>query len=316
MQSDIWQTLQAWALTLLLYPGVVYAALVALVGEWLAGTLRPLFAQRLYRTQASARLYSLLQPLYTFLKLLGRQEAVRWQRPDDEPTAPSHPGESLLAVIGALAPLLALILLPVAGSPLIRQIGSAGDLSILLVLLAVQPIANAVLRLREGGMATLQGARSLGRLLAGLLPTLLVVAALVEVSGARTLELAGLTAAPITAQQTLVRLLAAAALLVALPWWIGGQAAMESSAGAYAGRLLQPVALAASWVMLVLPTPGELPWAIILFIGGTLFAYVAMKLIAERWSPTRRESDATNLLWVTTLPVAAAALVLALWTGA
>jgi hypothetical protein len=316
VQADVWQTIQAWLLTLLLYPGALFAVLVVLVGEWLASTLRPLFSPRLFRGQA--RLYSLLQPLYTFLKLLGRQGAVRWQRPDDSPTASSHPGETLLAVVGAIAPLLALALLPIRGSRIGRELGEVGDLLTLLLLLAVQPVTRAVLRLREGGLEALMGARDLGRLLAGLLPTLLVVAALVQVSGTGTTALSGLTAAPLTPQQTLVRLLAGVALLVALPWltsWRRGESGEEGSAGMYAGRFLQTVALAAFWAAVVLPAPGEMPWAVALFVAGTLFAYVTIKTVAERWAPARREGEAANLLWAATLPMSAIALVLAFWVG-
>lgn len=317
MQAEVWGTIQAWLITLLLYPGALFATLMLLVGEWLAEALRPLFSPRLYRGQA--RPYSFVQPMYTFLKLLGRQSAVRWQGPlrsGDELSTPSHPGETLLAVVGAIAPLLTLALLPVAGSSIGRQLGSVGDLMLVLALLAVQPIANAVLRLREGGLETLSGARDLGRLLAGLLPTLLIVAALIEVSGTHTTRLADLTAAPLTPQQTLVRLLAGVALLLTLQWWSSReieQGQEERSAAAYAAHFLQRVALAAFWAVIVLPRPGEMPWAIALFIAGTLFAYAALKTISRLWASTRREGEATGLLWATSLPIAAVALVLALW---
>ena len=245
---------------------------------------------------------------------------MRWQRPDDRPAAPPHPGETFLAVVGALAPLLALALLPVGGSRIGRELGSVGDLLMLLLLLAAQPVTRAVVRLREGGLEALTGVRDLGRLLAGLLPTLLVVAALVQVSGTGTTALSGLTSAPLTPQQTLVRLLAGVALLVALPWltsWRRGESGEgeEGSAGVYAGRFLQTVALAAFWAVIVLPAPGEMPWAVALFVAGTLFAYVAIKTVAERWAPARREGEAANLLWATTLPLSAIALVLAFWIG-
>jgi hypothetical protein len=318
VQADIWQTIQAWAIALVLYPGAVFAALVVLLGEWLSGTLRPLFSPRSYRSQA--RLYSFLQPMYTFLKLSGRQGAVRWQGPreytGEDPTAPSHPGETALAVLGAIAPLLVLGLLPVAGNRIGRELGPVGDIVIILLLLAVQPISGAVLRLREGGLATLDGARDLGRLLAGLLPTLLLVAALIEVSDTHSLVVANLTAAPLTPQQTFVRLLAGMALLIALPWWTARDnehLGEERSAAAYAGNLLQRVALAAFWAVIVLPRPGEMPWAVALFIASTLFAYAALKTISQRWTPTRRQGESTGLVWLTTLPAAALALLLALW---
>ena len=316
MQADIWQTVQAWLLTLLLYPGALFAVLMVLVGEWLASTLRPLFSPRLFRGQA--RLYSFLQPLYTFLKLLGRQGAVRWQRPDDSPTASSHPGETLLAVVGAIAPLLVLALLPVGGTRIGQIRGPVGDLPTVLLLLAVQPVTRAVLRLREGGMEALAGARDLGRLRVGLLPTLVAVATLVQVSGSNTTRLADLTAAPLTAQQTLVRVLAGGVLVVALPWltgWRTGKGGEEGSAGMYAGRFLQTVAVAAFWAVIVLPAPGEMPWAVAFFVVGTLFAYVTIKSLAQGWAPARREGEAANLLWAATLPLSAIALVLAFWTG-
>jgi len=321
LQVDSWQITGAWALTVLLYPGVVFAALVALVGEWLVGMVGPLFSPRLYRGQT--RLYSPLQPLYTFLKLLGRQGAVRWQRPGDSPTAPSHPGETVLSVIGAIAPVLALALLPAGGSPIMSQIGALGDLLILLLLLAVQPVSSALLRLREGrsvapGPDSRSGEHYLGLLLAGLLPTLLLATALVQVSGTNTLILSSLTAAPLTAQQTLVRLLAGVALLLTLPWWSGWSreaAGTEGSAGEYAGRLFQRVALAAFWTVIALPAPGDTRWAVVLFVIGTLFAYITFKIVSERWAPARREGEATSLLWAATLPVAALVLLLAFWTG-
>jgi hypothetical protein len=175
-----------------------------------------------------------------------------------------------------------------------------------------------VVRLREGGLETLTGSRDLGRLLAGLLPTLLVIAALVQVSGTGTTALSGLSAAPLTPQQTLVRLLGGVVLLVALPWltsWRRGESSDEGSAGIYAGRFLQTVALAAVWAVVVLPAPGEMPWAVALFVAGTLFAYVTIKTVAESWAPARREGEATNLLWAATLPLSAIALVLAFWIG-
>jgi O-antigen/teichoic acid export membrane protein len=95
-----------------------------------------------------------------------------------------------------------------------------------------------------------------------------------------------------------------------------GTAGGQESAGTYAGRLLQRVALAALWAYLVLPAPGDLPWALVVAIGGTLAAYLGMQWVAERWAPGRREHDAAGLVWATALPVAVVALLAALWSGA
>jgi hypothetical protein len=182
----------------------------------------------------------------------------------------------------------------------------------------VQPVSWAVLRLREGGPAALRGAQDLGRLLTGLLPLLLLVAALVEVSGTGSLRLSSLLIAPETPQQTLVRLLAGVGLLLVLPWWTAwgrdGSAA-QWSASAYAGRFVQAVALSALWTVLVLPSPGDLPWAVALMTAGTLFAYIAIRLLAERWAPARRESEAAALLWATAVPLSVLALLVAFWQG-
>jgi protein-S-isoprenylcysteine O-methyltransferase Ste14 len=83
-------------------------------------------------------------------------------------------------------------------------------------------------------------------------------------------------------------------------------------AAAYAGRLFQGVALAVLWSVLVLPAVGDRAWAIALLVLGTALVLVAMRLLGERWWPTRRAGDAANLVWAVTLPVAGVALVLSL----
>jgi hypothetical protein len=317
LQPDVAQTTVAWLFTVLFYPGLVFALLLTLLGEWATAIVRPALSPRPYRSQA--RLYSLLEPLYTFLKLLGRREAVRWQRPGDPPVAPAHPGESALAIIAATAPVLAMCLLPLRGTPIGIELGPGGDLVAVLLLLAVQPLAWAALRLREGGMVALRGAQDVGRLLVGLLPALVVVAALVQASGSGTLSAPGLLLAPETPQQTFVRLLAGVGLLLALPWWTQwghGTNSEQWSAGAYVSRFLQTAALAVLWTVLVLPAPGEVAWAVAVSVLGTLFAYVAIRLVAERWMPARREADAAGLAWAAAVPVAVVAFALAFWPGA
>ena len=317
MQPDFVQTTVAWLLTVLFYPGLVFALLLVLLGEWAVALVQPALSPRPYRSQA--RLYSLLEPLYGFLRLLGRREPVRWQRPGDPPVAPAHPGEGALALVGGIAPVLAMCLLPLRGTPIGNALDPGGDLVAVLLLLAVQPLVWAALQLREGGLAALRGAQDVGRLLVGLLPALVIVAALVEVSGSGTLSVPGLLLAPETPQQTFVRVLAGAGLLLALPWWTTwgrGANAEQWGAGAYVGRYLQTAAVAVLWTVLVLPAPGEVAWAVAVSVLGTLFAYVAIRLVAERWMPARREADAAGLAWAAALPIAGLAFALAFWPGA
>ncbi len=307
--------MQGWALALLLYPGLLFGIALALAGDWLLGVVRPLLARRLYRSHTRQRHF--LQPLYGFLKLARRQASVAWERPASG--VMTRPLCSALAIACVLAPVLALTLLPFPGNPTDGQTGSMADLILVLALLTVQPLVRAVLRLQGGGLVALRGAQDLGRLLTALLPVLAVVAALVEVSGSRSLQIAALSAAPETASQALVRLLAGLVLLAALPWLLDGNADRsrgEEMAATYAGRLLQAAALSALWSVLVLPALGEPVWAIAASLAGALFAFVTMRLIGERWAAARREKDAASLAWATALPVSALALIVALWLGA
>ena len=72
MQADILDTLQAWAVSALIYPGLLFGIALSLVGEWALHVIRPSLAPRIYRSQARA--YHLAQPFYNFLKLAGRRE--------------------------------------------------------------------------------------------------------------------------------------------------------------------------------------------------------------------------------------------------
>lgn len=308
MQGDVLQTLVAWAINLLLYPGLLLGLMLAAVGEYAWGALRPLLVPRLQRLQA--RPHDLLQPLYTLRKLARRQSAFSWQ--PSEQGAQDRSSSDMLALASVIGPLLTLALIPLPGSPLAR-IASVGNLLLVFVLLAVQPLISAYLRLRDGSAQSLPGEQALGRLLTGLMPTLAAVAALSEAAGVRSLQIASLSAAPETAAQFLVRLLAGAALLVSLPWWVGESS--HESATSYVGRLLQRAALALLWSVLVLPAAGELGWAIFVSLGGALLAYVTFRAISERWVPARRAKDAASLLWATGLPVAGVALLVAIWSG-
>jgi hypothetical protein len=316
LETDLLQTIQNWVVAALVYPGLLFAVGLALVGEWLAVSLRPLWTPRLYRAQATqVRPHHFLLPLHDLLKLAGRQRLtypsfVSWPRR----------GEAVAGVVQgvcAIAPILALMLMPFPGNPLTRGSVDAGDLFIVLALLAAQPICRAVLRLRTEG-AERRGALDLNRLAAGILPVVVAVGALVEASGGESLAMLSLAAAPETGWQFVVRLLAGAALFVALPMWLDPRSVAEvrESAGNFGGKLLERAALAAFWAYLALPAPGEVPWAVAVAIGGTLAAYVGMRVVAERLSMGRREDEAAGVAWGLSVPVATIALLTALWAGA
>jgi hypothetical protein len=61
MQLDFLSNLSAWAFSLLVYPGLLFAVLLALVGRWLAGVIIPLFMSKLYRQRT--RIDSFFGPL-------------------------------------------------------------------------------------------------------------------------------------------------------------------------------------------------------------------------------------------------------------
>ena len=297
IQSDFVGTLIAWAVAVLIYPGLLFAVALMLGGEWVLSALRPLLTSRTRRVQSRPR--SFLQPFYDVRQLAGR-------------TPTSH---SLFRAAQLVAPLLAFAVLPFPGNP----VGpTAGNLLLVPGLLAVQPMFSALLRLDSSDLFTYKnGAQIMGRLVNGLFPVLAAVAALAEIGQSKSLYISGLGAAPQSAGQASVRLLAGAALLVALPFWLDARGLQaKESAPTYAGRLLQRGAIAAFWTLLVLPMPGDLPWAALEAIAGTLFSYIAMRLVAARIAPTLRERDITRFVWATAGPLAAASLAIAFMWGA
>src|SRR5688572_22060725 len=205
----------AWALALLVYPGLLFGVLLALLAEW----LYPLMRQIMVRApRAPSRQRPLIYPLSNFLKLAGRRDNAGWPTSVETPISGRSAADRVLGVACAVAPLIALAVLPMPMNPLLG-VGQTGDLLLTVALLSIQPLAGAVLGVRAGGRAALRGAQDLGRLLTGLLPALIAIAALVEVTGAGSIDIAMLSAAPETGAQTLVRVLSGAVLLLALPWW-------------------------------------------------------------------------------------------------
>lgn len=305
MPPEVLTTLQQWLLALLLYPGLLFGLLFAMFGEWLVSAVRPLLSRQ--RTRLPMPRYAFSQPAYDLLKLAGRERGI----------AVASGTANVLGLLATSGPLLALALMPLPGNSLTARANAAlSDIIILLALLSAQPLAAAALSIREGGLAALKGAQQLGRLLTGLLPTLVALAALVEVLGNRSLRLPELGAAPETAAQTLVRLLAGGVLLLALPWWLGEAAARGESVGLLAGRLLQQVALSVLWALLVLPVPGSPPWAIVVLLGGAMLAYAAMRLLSERLWRGRSERGAASMMWSTAVPLSTLALAISFWWGA
>lgn len=313
MAEGVFITLGAWALALLLYPGVLFAAALSLVGEWLAANMRLVFIPRINRTPIARRAF--LQPAYDALKTAGRLA------PDALPvpaTARPSTSAALLVAAALAAPVLAILLMPLPGNPLVVHGGGAFDIFVVLCLLVVQPLLVACSKLSSGGIATLHGGQDLGRLLTGLLPGLLCVAALTEVSAGRSLGVGSLVAAPETAPQTIVRLAAGAVLLLVLPWWTGSYSSRPGveQPDMTLGGLFQRVALAAFWTVLVLPLPGDLPWAVAVLLVGMLAAYTVMRLLPGWLTQGRGEAGAAGLVTSVAVPVAVAALLLALWSGA
>jgi hypothetical protein len=214
LEAEVFETLRAWTLGVLVYPGLLFGLLFALIGEWAFGVVWPLMTPR--HARYHQRYGHFLQPLNDLLKLAGRRSPARWQHEDQGTTAFSQ----ALTWGCVIAPVLALALLPFPANPVSRGVGYTGDLLTIVALLAVQPLLRAFLRLREGDLAAWRGAQDIGRLLTGLVPTLAVATALVGISGSRSLLVSSLSAAPESWQQSVVRFLAGAVLLVALPWWL------------------------------------------------------------------------------------------------
>lgn len=317
MEVGVAENIQALSLALLVYPGVLFGVLLALLAEWVYPLVRQLTVHG-PRTQSRTR--PIIYPLSTFLKLAGRRHnaapASLMPASTESPMPDRSMVKGMLGIACAVAPLLALVMLPLPANPLLAT-GQAGDLLLVVILLAAQPLSAALLGLRAGGQASLRGAHDLGRLLTGLLPAFIAVAALVEVSGVGSLLITALSAAPETGAQTLVRILSGAVLLLALPWWLHSddRTSNRGGAGSYAGRLLQAVALGAFWALLILPMPGDQIWAFALYTVGALAASIAMRLISERLLHVRRERDRANLMWSTALPVATIALLVSFWWG-
>jgi formate hydrogenlyase subunit 4 len=108
-----------YAITSLLYPGGVFALLA---GWFLLALGRKLAAA--WRGTRSPRL---TQPIYNFLKLLGKTTSL--------PAGVNSGGLRVLTFIAAIAPLLALVLMPLPGNAAAGTADTTSDLLVVLLLL-------------------------------------------------------------------------------------------------------------------------------------------------------------------------------------
>lgn len=309
LQGQVFTILGQWLVALVLWPGLLFTGVVALSGEWLAVVVPSLFAGRAARGQGSRPVF--VQPLLDVVKLAGRDNHSGWAATLPIPESGGAVMRALASLV-AVAPLFAILLMPVPGSPL-NSATLPYDIVVVPALLVIYPLMGAVSRLAAGGVSALRGGQDLGRLLTGIVPALVSIAALAEVSSSRTLSLGSLTAAPETASQFLVRLLAGVVLFLSLPWLAGTREQNETTPALLIGGLFQHVALALLWVVLVLPLPGDFIWALLVAPPATLFAYVGMRLVYERWAVGRGLAGKASLAWSASMPAGVVALVVALW---
>lgn len=163
----------AFVLTALVYPG----ALVALIAAWLLGW-----------AHASAREAIAGRAVPSPLTDLGRVRGL-FARETLTPEMTSSFGVSLALAVAVAAPLAALALLPLPGSPLARALGQRGDLAGEAALLLGMPLARLFLGWIIPTPQTRYGADRYARLLVGAAPALVfALSGLALVRGALTLD--------------------------------------------------------------------------------------------------------------------------------
>ncbi len=154
-----------YAITVFLYPG----GLFALVAGWLLFALGDQVLARLRGT----RIPRLMQPTYDFLKLLGKTTSL--------PAGSEAGGLRLLPLLAVVAPLLALIFIPLPGNIAASTPDTAGDLLavfFLLLLLALMPVFwGELLPSPYGRVAARRSLRRSAWLIALALLSLLAIAA-------------------------------------------------------------------------------------------------------------------------------------------
>jgi formate hydrogenlyase subunit 4 len=167
-----------YAITLLLYPGGAFALLAGWGLLWLAW--QP--AAR-WRGRSSVRL---IQPARDFFKLLNKATSLP---AGAEPGA----GARLIPLLAAVAPLLALVLLPLPGNLAADSTTTSGDALAVLLLLLLPALAPIFLgNLLPSPYGRIAARRALPRL--GVLGGLLLLSTLAIVAQRASLSLSALTA--------------------------------------------------------------------------------------------------------------------------
>lgn len=188
-----------FVIAVLVYPGVLVAALVAVALGWARQTVRVALSGG---------------------ERTGPVETLRDLRDDfnrEATAAGVLPAALTLASAAAIvAPLLALILLPVPGNPLAQTLGLTGDLVLEAALLLGLPMARLFVGWAIPSPYTRLAADRGARLLAGaVLPLALAVTVAAEQLG--TLGLAGAPAVPANTVAVVARVFAALAMVLVLP---------------------------------------------------------------------------------------------------
>ncbi len=188
-------------LAVLIYPGILVACLAALVLTWV----------REYTAAGTGGHVSATSPLalLTDTSTLLRSDSAERRHIS---------GTALALVTGvvALAPLVALVLLPVPGNPLVRAVGLTGDLTAEGALLVCGPLARLLVGWASPRAESRAAADRGARLFAGAaLP--FVLALTVSAQALDTLVLDVRPTPPANAIAVVVRVLAAATFLCVLP---------------------------------------------------------------------------------------------------
>lgn len=193
-----------FVLAVLIYPGVLVALLAAWALTWTRESARG--------AVTSGGTAGLVPPLRTVREVRGTLER--------DTTAPRGVSSWVLAfgsLMAIVCPLVALILLPAPGNPLVRALGLPADLTAEGALLVGLPVARLVVGWAIPSPYTRLAADRSARLLAGaVVPMVLALAATAEQIGTLALNLAPAKSGP-SALELVTRVLAAAAFACALP---------------------------------------------------------------------------------------------------